>query len=155
MKFSKTLWLAALAVALSSFGLRADDSTTGRDRGNSRRGEMVRPGREAGVPNLGIPPKMELPEDLRKLVEQFRTQADAFATAQKELAKQIRGATAEEKEALKEQLKANREKFLEDTKQLRTDIRERVKELRDSLKDSRPIDAGAGEGRGKGRRGGN
>ena len=160
MKLVKILGLATLALALTtSSRLFADDSTTPtrpeRPADGNKRGENVRPGRFADVPNLGIPSKLDLPEDLRKLVDQFRTQAQTFVASQKELAQQLRGATAEQKETLKEQLKTNREKFLEDTAQLRADIRERVKELRATLQDSRPVDAGAGEGRGKGRRGGN
>lgn len=160
MKLVKILGLATLALALTASNrLFADDSTTPtrpeRPTDGNKRGENVRPGRFADVPNLGIPTKLELPEDLQKLVDQFRTQAQTFVASQKELAQQLKGATAEQKETIKEQLKTNREKFLEDTAQLRADIRERVKELRATLQDSRPVDAGAGEGRGKGRRGGN
>ncbi len=160
MKLVKLLGLATLALALTTSNrLLADDSTTttrpDKPAEGGKRGENLRPGRFADVPNLGIPSKLDLPEDLQKLVDQFRTQAQTFVASQKELTQQLKGATAEQKETIKEQLKANREKFIEDTAQLRADIRERVKELRATLQDSRPVDAGAGEGRGKGRRGGN
>ncbi len=153
MKLTQCIWLTALALSIGTTArLAADDSTTTAPK--PPRGENVRPGRPAGVPDLGIPPKLELPEDLQKLVDQFRTEAKTFAETQKELAQQLKGATAEQKETLKEQLKANRETFLESTKQLRADIRERVKELKATLQESRPVDAGAAERRGKGRRGG-
>jgi hypothetical protein len=163
MKLLKPLGLATLALALTtSDRLFANDSTKPtppkrpeRPEEGGKRGDKVRPGPFADVPNLGIPSKLDLPEDLQKLVDQFRTQARTFVASQKELAQQLKGATAEQKETIKEQLKSNREKLLEDTAQLRADIRERVKELRATLQDSRPVDAGAGEGRGKGRRGGN
>jgi hypothetical protein len=163
MKLLKPLGLATLALALTtSDRLFANDSTKPtppkrpeRPEEGGKRGDKVRPGPFADVPNLGIPSKLDLPEDLRKLVDQFRTQARTFVASQKELAQQLKGATAEQKETIKEQLKSNHEKLLEDTAQLRADIRERVKELRATLQDSRPVDAGAGEGRGKGRRGGN
>lgn len=155
MKISKVLSLSALALTLAASGrLTADDSKKPETE-RPERGQNVRPGRDVEVPNLGIPPKLELPADLQKLVDQFRTQAQTFVTSQKDLAQQLKGSTKEQKELLKEQLKTNREKFLEDTAQLRADIRERVKELKATLKETRPIDAGAGEGRGKGRRGGN
>jgi hypothetical protein len=107
------------------------------------------------VPNLGIPPKLELPEDVQLLVTQFRTQASSFVEAQREIARKLKGATEAERELLKEQLKENRETFLEESKALRADIRERVKELKEKLRESRPVDAGIGEGGGRSRRGGN
>jgi gas vesicle protein len=151
MKLSKLICLSACALLLgTATRLTADDNA--RPRGEKpERSQNGRP----GVPNLGIPSKLVLPEDLQKLVDQFKAQAQTFVSSQKEIAQQLKGATAEQKETLKEQLKTNREKFLEDTKQLRADIRERVKELKATLQETRPVDAGAGEGRGKGRRGGN
>jgi gas vesicle protein len=155
MKLTKIICLSTLALALSStFSALAADAAKPETRPPAR-GEGFRPGRNTDVPNLGIPPKLELPEDLKKLVDQFRAQAQTFVSSQKEIAQQLKGATSEQKELLKEQLKTNREKFLEETAALRTDIRERVKELKATLQESRPVDAGAGEARGKGRRGGN
>jgi gas vesicle protein len=155
MKLSKLICLSACALLLgTATRLTADDNA--RPRGEKpERSQNGRPGRITDVPNLGIPSKLVLPEDLQKLVDQFKAQAQTFVSSQKEIAQQLKGATAEQKETLKEQLKTNREKFLEDTKQLRADIRERVKELKATLQETRPVDAGAGEGRGKGRRGGN
>jgi gas vesicle protein len=155
MKLSKLICLSACALLLgTATRLTADDNA--RPRGEKpERSQNGRPGRIGDVPNLGIPSKLVLPEDLQKLVDQFKAQAQTFVSSQKEIAQQLKGATAEQKETLKEQLKTNREKFLEDTKQLRADIRERVKELKATLQETRPVDAGAGEGRGKGRRGGN
>lgn len=155
MKLIKLFWLSALALTLGITGRLFAADTTGTDAPKPPREDRVRPGRPTDVPNLGIPPKLELPADLQKLVDEFRAQAKTFVDTQKELAQKLKGATAEEKEALKEQLKANRETFLEGTKQLRTDIRERVKELKATLQETRPVDAGAAERRGKGRRGGN
>jgi gas vesicle protein len=155
MKLTKIICLSACALLLGTATRLAADDKPRPNGEKPARGQNVRPGRIADVPNLGIPSKLTLPEDLQKLVDQFKAQAQTFVTSQKDLAQQLRGATAEQKDALKEQLKTNREKFLEDTKQLRADIRERVKELKATLQETRPVDAGAGEGRGKGRRGGN
>ena len=93
MKLVKLLGLATLALALTTSNrLFADDSTTPthperpeRPTEGGKRGENVRPGRFADVPNLGIPSKLDLPEDLQKLVDQFRTQAQTFVASQKEL----------------------------------------------------------------------
>lgn len=155
MKLRQALRLSVLVLAFASAARLVADDTKSTQVGLQPRDQVIRPGTLAEVPSFGISAKLELPADLKVLVEQFRAQAEAFVTAQKELAKQLKGSTAEQKEQLKEQLKTNREKFLEDTAQLRADIRERVKELKTTLQESRPVDAGAGEGRSRGRRGGN
>lgn len=147
------LSLVALAFAPSARLVAGDSKSV--VVGIPPREQTIRPGSLVEVPSFGISSRLELPADLKALVEQFRAQAEAFVTAQKELARQLKGSTVEQKEQLKEQLKTNREKFLEDTAQLRADIRERVKELKTTLQESRPVDAGAGEGRKRGRRGGN
>ncbi len=108
-----------------------------------------RPGLE--IPRIGIPKGVELPEDVKKLVEQYQDAAKKFAEEQKALVSQLRGATEEDKAKLKEQLKANRDKFLDDTKQLRADIREQVRDLRAKLKENGGAVDGGSEGKGKGR----
>lgn len=125
----------------------------GADTPRARRAEKVL-GTSEGVPGLELAsPQAQLPDDVQRLVEQFRTQAGVFVARQKELNQQIKGATAQQREQLKEQLKSNRERFLEDTRQVRVEIRERVRELRDTLKENRPINAGIGEHGARGRRG--
>ena len=114
------------------------------------------PGRPPGgpgieIPRIGVPKGVELPADLKALVDKYQDAAKKFAADQKDLIALIRGATEEDKAKLKEQLKTNRDKFLEDTKQLRADIREQVRELRAKLKESgTPVDGGT-DRKGKGR----
>lgn len=111
-----------------------------------------RPGR-VPLPQLGIPRNVELPADLKALVEQYQAAAKKFAEDQKSLIEQIRDASSADKAKLKEQIKTNRDKFLEDTKQLRADIREQVRDLRSKLKENGSAIDGGGEGKGKGRPG--
>jgi hypothetical protein len=142
--FRKLSLALAAAAAVASFStVLAGDTPTRPER----------PGRppQVEIPKLGIPRNATLPEDLKKLVEQYQTAAKKFAEDQKDLIAKIRGATDAEKAALKDQLKGNREKFLEDTKQLRADIREQVRDLRDKLKENGGAVDGGTEGKGKGR----
>ncbi len=147
--FRKLTFALAAAAAVASFSsVFAGDPPTRPERDG--RGGNGRPP-QVELPKLGIPRNVTLPDDLKKLVEQYQTAAQKFAEEQKALIAQIKGATEEDKAKLKEQLKGNREKFLEDTKQLRADIREQVRDLRAKLKESGTAVDGGTEGKGKGR----
>ena len=74
-----------------------------------------------------------LPQDVKKLIQKFESEREAFLKQQEQLLKQLRGATADEREKLREQIKANRETWLDKQKDLREDIKERLAELRDKL----------------------
>ena len=107
------------------------------------------------VPGVGgIPKNVELPETLKKALEEFNTARQKQIEIQKELASKLGTAKAEEKQALKEKLRSNRETFLDETKQLRTDIREQIKALREKLKGTLPVDGGDKGGKGRGRKDG-
>lgn len=170
-QFRKLIVFAALALALASFNtVRADDKGKPENPpGNSQGGK---PGGETGgetgddkgkgnlrdrgleIPRLGVPPKVELPEALQKLVDQYRKDSESFLAGQKDLLKQLKGATAEEKAKIKETLKANREKFLADHKELITEIRQQIADIKKDLKNhDKAVDAGT-EGKGGRRRGG-
>lgn len=108
-------------------------------------------GRPDKIPGVGgIPKNAEIPDALKTALQQFNDLRQKQSEIQKEIAKKLVGASAEDKEKIKEQLRANRDKFLEDTKQLRADIREQIKALREKLKDTPPT---GGEDRGGKRRG--
>lgn len=107
------------------------------------------------VPEVSLPPGLVLTDDLRSIVNNFRTQAQSFIDQQNDVMKQYRGATVEDRERLKLQLKANREGFLEQTRELRSELKQRASELRRDLKDARPLDAGLSEGGAGRRRGAN
>ncbi len=104
--------------------------------------------------DIKIPPKTQLPEDMKQLVSEFRRQAESYVSQQKELQKLIKGATTEDRERLKEQLKMARETFLDQTRDIRNDIKERIKDLKTSIRESRPQAAGSSEGGGRKRHGG-
>jgi len=146
--FRKLTFALAAAAAVASFSsVFAGDPPPRPDRegrGNGRPPQVE-------IPKLGIPRNVTLPEDLKKLVEQYQGAAQKFAEEQKALISQIKGASEEDKSKLKDQLKTNREKFLEETKQLRADIREQVRDLRAKLKESGTAVDGGTEGKGKGR----
>jgi len=159
-QIQKLLTLASLVVALAAHNTgRADDKVKpngkpateqpGDDNKKGRRG----PGLE--IPRFGIPPKVELPEALKKLVEQYRTESQTFLAGQKELLKTLKGTTAEEKAKIKETLKGNREKFLTEHKELIVEIRQQIAEIKKDLKNhEKPVDAGTDDGGGR-RRGRN
>ena len=146
MKFTRlTLLTALLASLAASPTLRADEK--------AERPEKTEKPETGNLDGVRLPERFKDDAKLQELIAAAKTQREAFVAEQKELAKKLRGATADVKDKVKEQLKANREQFLEDTKQLRTDIRERVKELVTDLKAGNIKDGGK-EGGGRGRRGG-
>ena len=165
--FRKLIVFAALALTLASFNtVQADDKgkpenppantqdgKPGNDPGDNKgKGNLRDRGLE--IPRLGVPPKVELPEALKKLVEQYRKDSESFLASQKDLLKQLKGATSEEKAKIKETLKANREKFLADHKELITEIRQQITDIKKDLKNhDKAVDAGT-EGKGGRRRGG-
>jgi hypothetical protein len=94
---------------------------------------------------LQLPDSVKSDTKLQALLAEAQKAREAFLATQKDLLAKIKGATADEKAAIKEQLKANQQKFLDDTKQLRADIADRLKELGVDLK-TRGISAGDKEG---------
>jgi hypothetical protein len=105
------------------------------------------------VPELKLPSNVELPDAVKGLAADFRTQTQNYMDRQRALWKRAEGMSKTEREQLKEQLKANRSEFLQQTRQLRAELKERIKELQKSLSNSRPLDDVGGERGGRGRRG--
>jgi hypothetical protein len=166
-QFRKLIAFLALGLALASANSTfADDKgkpekpannqdgkpPEGEPKDNSGKGNLRDRGLE--IPRFGVPPKVELPEALQKLVDQYRKDSESFLAGQKDLLKQLKGATAEEKAKIKETLKGNREKFLADHKELITEIRQQIADIKKDLKNhDKPVDAG-GDDKGGRRRGG-
>ncbi len=92
-----------------------------------------------------LPDSVKSDTKLQALLADAQKAREAFLASQKDLQAKLKGATADEKAAIKEQLKANQQKFLDDTKQLRADIADRLKELGVDLK-TRGVNAGGNEG---------
>jgi hypothetical protein len=74
-----------------------------------------------------------LPDDLKGLIQKFQTDREGFLKAQEDLRKQLKGATADQRAALREQAQSNREKWLDEQSKLREDIRSRLKDLKSQL----------------------
>lgn len=118
-----------------------DDSTRVRppapeDR-RGRDGKVVdrptpRPERPDGVE------RPTLPAEVKALMEKFETAREEFMKEQREIEKQLKGATEEEREKIREQLKTKREEWLEKTKELREEIKKRIDELKDDKLKDRP-----------------
>lgn len=106
----------------------------------------VRPGRpDQDIPQIVL---KHAPDALKKMVNRLHEARHAYQGRQKDLLKEAKGATDEEKEAIRDQLKENRENFLDRTQNLRREVHKRVHELRDKLKDRREvIDAARDENR--------
>jgi hypothetical protein len=79
------------------------------------------------------PDKPELPAEIKQLIDEFQKARESFLADQRDLAKQIRGATADERETLREQLKANREEWLDKQKELREEIKAAIQRLKETL----------------------
>jgi len=106
------------------------------------------------VPEVKLPPGTKIPEGTKQLVDSFQQQARVFIERQKDLWKQAKGASAEEKQKLIEQIRSSRQNFLDQTRDIRSDIKERIKELKENIKETRPQINGAGESGGRCRHGG-
>jgi len=98
-----------------------------------------RPKRPEHVRDIPKAVLQHAPDALKKMIHRLEEARHAYLERQKELLKQARNATDEEKEAIRDQLKDNREGFLERTQTLRREIHQRVHELRDKLKDRREV----------------
>jgi hypothetical protein len=131
-------------------GQPGDDHGSGNDNktDNNPNKPGIGRGRAVEIPRFNIPPPLldKLPDDVKKLLDEYKAIVDKFVADQKALIDGLRGATSDAKEKVKEQLKANRQTFLDQTKDLRVDIHERIKELRDELKNLKPAEAGGVEG---------
>jgi hypothetical protein len=89
--------------------------------------------------------KEQLPSNVQGQLDRYRTLSETYNAQQRELSRQLRGSTEQQREAIREQLRVSREQFLEDTRQLRADIREQLNALRTTLRDlQKPVDSGVG-----------
>ncbi len=170
--------LAVAALALSSSALRADDDIpavappdTGTvDNGNSGSGsDNSGPGSGAdkvtgGVPqgmgrliNQEDPPdklkKVELPDSVKGLLEQFEKAREDFLKARQDLVKLLPEADKDKRAEIRKQLAQAREAFVKEQRELRDQIRDQLREMRDKLHDARDEQLDSARGQ-KGKRGG-
>lgn len=121
--------------------------------GKAKMGALPKESPAVEVPKIKLPSGTQIPEDMKQLAESFQKQSQAYVAQQKELWKQAKGASAEERQRLLEQLKTTRQAFLDQTRDIRADIQERIKDLKVTIRDSRPQAAGASEAGGRVRHG--
>ena len=104
-----------------------------------------RPGHDHDIPKVVL---KHAPDALKKMIDRLQDARKAYHDRQKDLLKEAKGATDEEKDAIRDQLKDNRETFLDRTQDLRRQVHKRIHELRDKLTDRKEvIDAARDENR--------
>ena len=153
MKLFAKILAGCLAAGVTTGSLWAADGKVRRS--DVLGGDLTKPTTTAAVMEsleVKLPPRAKVPEDMKALVNEFRKQAESYVEQRKELQKQIKGASAEDRQRIKEQLNATRQLFLDQTRDIRSDINERIKELKNTIKENRPQNAGASEGGGGRRR---
>jgi Skp family chaperone for outer membrane proteins len=141
---------AASVFSLSLLGLSAQAQTdTGTPTDNGDKPRVTR------WQNRKLPerPKVELPADLKAMVEEARKAAADFRAEQAELVKSLKDATAEERAKIRADLKELRETFLAAQKDRMKDIRARLAELRKEFQNKRDEVLGAAKEQGKKGRG--
>jgi hypothetical protein len=139
-----------LAQSSSSSSQKPDASNKTDDKGKGG----GNPGDPAGKgqPNKGQPPKAGAPDQefetpalvispdqIKKIVEDFKAAQSKFLAEQKKLQQQLQSAGADAREKIREQMKEKREVFLEQHKLIREEIQKRVADLRDQLKDHKDL----------------
>lgn len=155
MKLFAKILVGCLAAGVTTGSLRAADGKVSRS--DVLGDDLNQPATATRVMEsleVKLPPRAKVPEDMKQLVNEFRKQAESYVEQRKELQKQIKGASAEDRERIKDQLKATRQLFLDQTRDIRNDIAERIKELKTTIKENRPQAAGASEAGGRRRHGG-
>lgn len=155
MKLIGNILVGCLAAVAISGSLWAADVKVSRS--DVLGGDLTKPTTTTAVMEsleVKLPPRAKVPEDMKQLVTEFRKQAESYVERRKELLKQIKGASTEDRERIKEQLRVTRQSFLDQTRDIRSDIAERIKELKTTIKENRPQAAGAGEAGGRRRHGG-
>lgn len=76
---------------------------------------------------------MVLPDDLRRLLQDFQKAREAFDSQREELLKQTRGASEADRAKFRELFQDIRRQFLEQQRQVREEVRRRMEELKQEL----------------------
>jgi hypothetical protein len=79
------------------------------------------------------PERMSLPQDIRDRVQSFERRREAYLAEQKELARQLRGASDEDRQRIRDLIRDRREAWLEEAKKFREEARKRLDELKREL----------------------
>ena len=98
------------------------------------------------------PDRPVLASGVKDLVKDFQTARQQFVTGQQELLRQLKTATGEQRAAIREQLKENLEAWKEAQKAHIQELRKQAEEMIKIVPDVHAvIEAGQGDGRGRGR----
>jgi hypothetical protein len=160
----KKLLSLSLLIALSSWGLRAQDAgttpttppTVTDDDSGAGKGPATTPPGLANRPehpdHPANPNKPALPDDVKKLIDASKQARETFLSEQKDLIAKLKSATQDERAKIREDLAKNREDFLAQQKELREQIHDRLKEIRAEFKDNRDKVIDQARNNGKSRR---
>ena len=99
----------------------------------------------------GRPDRTQPNGDVKNLIKQFQAAREAYLQDQQILMKQLKGASAEDRAAIREQLKESLDQWREQQKELIKEQRDRAIELKRALQADlgRVVDDAQGEGRGR------
>lgn len=95
----------------------------------------------------------EFPQEVKKLIEELKTQKNTFWAEQKAIMEKLKAATEADREALKSAMAQNREHYREQIKETAKELQERLKEIRTEFKNrerDRVVDSAKEDGK-KGR----
>lgn len=136
IKLKTFLTVSALGLSfLGSSALAADSAKPESPPGLANTPGL---GRVLHQPDNGKgPDRPALPRDVQKLVDQFKKEQAAFLKSQEDLRKQLKDATAVDRDAIVEKLKDQREAWNEEQKKLRETIKDRLQELKDTFRNDR------------------
>lgn len=115
--------------------------SSGADKGKGKPEKPARPDNPA------------LPTEVKSLVTSFQNAREMYLNQQKELRRQLKEATDEQREAIRGQMRESLERWKEQHQQFVKDVKDRAKEMKDHLQPDlgRVIDQGAKENNGRGR----
>ena len=85
------------------------------------------------LPDASPGRRVVLPEDLKKLLQDFQKAREVFDQQREDLLKQTRGASEADRAKFRELFQDIRRQFLEQQRQVREEVRRRMEELKQEL----------------------
>jgi len=107
---------------------------------------IPRPGAPDPLSAHGRPERPRLPDNVKALVDKFQQDREGFLDQQKQLAKQLKEATDEQRAAIRDQMRENLEKWREAQKELRAELQNRIAEMKSELQDRGRVIGSAKDG---------
>jgi hypothetical protein len=151
------VWLGALSAALLAVPAAGQTNADPAQPSIQNRPVVVPPVAPPERPSL--PPRPERPgvpgqpvpaQEVKDLVRDFQSAREAFLKQQRDLQRQLKTATEEQRALIREQLKENLQQWLEQQKAQIQDLREQARDIKNNVPALRDvIESGKGEGRGR------